>query len=274
MSVSVAVTGATGQMGRAVLDAADSREDVEAAFAVNRGAPDDLEAREEIAGVPVEPAREFDRLLADHNPDALVDFTGPASSQNYVAVATEAGVASVVGTTGFDDESEQALRELAEYAPVLKASNFGRGVQALLSAVESAVADLPGYDVEVTETHHNRKRDAPSGTAKTILETIENAREDASADSGQRVHGREGEAPREQGEIGVHARRAGTITGEHEILLAGNHEEVRLTHRAEDRGVFAEGALDAAVWLADREPGWYDFEQVVAGEQVAEGGGQ
>ncbi|WP_137283456.1 4-hydroxy-tetrahydrodipicolinate reductase [Halorussus salinisoli] len=261
MSVSVAVTGATGQMGRAVLDAASAREDVDVAFAVNR----DSDGEEVVAGVPVEPTREFDQLLADHNPDVVVDFTGPASSQNYVAVAAEAGVASVVGTTGFDDEGEAALRELAEYAPVLKASNFGRGVQALLSAVEAAVADLPGYDVEVTETHHNRKRDAPSGTANAILDRIEDARED---DASERVHGREGEAPREEGEIGVHARRAGSVTGEHEVLLAGNHEEVRLTHRAEDRGVFAEGALDAAVWLAGRDPGWYDFADVVTGSDT------
>jgi 4-hydroxy-tetrahydrodipicolinate reductase len=264
MGVDVAITGATGQMGQAVIAAASAREDVNVAFAVNR-TPD---AEESVAGVPVAPAREFDALVADHGPDALVDFTGPESSRNYVAAASEAGVASVVGTTGFDDEGEAALRELAEYAPVLKASNFGRGVQALLSAVESAVADLPGYDVEVTETHHNRKQDAPSGTAKTILETIEEQRESA-----ERVHGREGDAPRQSGEIGVHARRAGSITGEHEVLLASNHEEVRLTHRTEDRGVFAEGALDAAVWLAGREPGWYDFADIVAGaSEVAEGG--
>ncbi len=199
MSVAIAVTGATGRMGQAVLAAASEREDVTVALAVNRdpdpsgaeSADGDADRSASVAGVPVEPACEFDRLLAERDPDAVVDFTGPASSQNYVAVAAEAGVASVVGTTGFDDEGEQALRELAEYAPVLKASNFGRGVHALLSAVESAVADLPGYDVEITETHHNRKRDAPSGTAKTILETVEDAR----ADSGARVHGREGEAP-------------------------------------------------------------------------------
>ncbi|NHN58007.1 MULTISPECIES: 4-hydroxy-tetrahydrodipicolinate reductase [Halorussus] len=277
MSATVAVTGATGRMGRAVLEAADARADVSVAFAVNR----DPDADESVAGVPVDPAAEFDRLLAERDPDAVVDFTGPESSRAYVAAAAEAGVASVVGTTGFDDEGEQALRERAEYAPVLVASNFGRGVQALLSAVESAVADLPGYDVEVTETHHNRKRDAPSGTANTILDRIESAREDAgerearsasepsgenAEPRGKRVHGREGEAPREAGEIGVHARRAGAITGEHEVLLAGNHEEVRLTHRAEDRGVFAEGALDAAVWLAGREPGWYDFADVVEGD--------
>ncbi|USZ75348.1 4-hydroxy-tetrahydrodipicolinate reductase [Halorussus vallis] len=272
MSVDVAVTGATGQMGRAVIDAAHERDDVSVAFAVNR----DPDAEESVAGVSVAPTREFDRLVAERDPDVLVDFTGPESAQNYVAVATEAGVASVVGTTGFDERGEAALVELAEYAPVLKASNFARGVQALLGAVESAVADLPGYDVEVTETHHNRKRDAPSGTANTILDTIESARESSPAGddsraenggeaSGERVHGRHGDQPRESGEIGVHARRAGNITGEHEVLVAGNHEEVRLTHRAEDRGVFAEGALDAAVWLAGQEPGYYDFSDVLGG---------
>jgi 4-hydroxy-tetrahydrodipicolinate reductase len=267
VTTTVAVTGATGQMGHAVVEAASARDDVEVAFAVNRDPPADAAS---VAGVPVEPAREFDRLVGEYDPDVLVDFTGPASSQNYVAVATEAGVASVVGTTGFDHDAEEALRECSRYAPVLKASNFGRGVQALLGAIQSAVADLPGYDVEVTETHHNRKRDAPSGTAKTILEAIEETRADADS---QRVHGREGDAPREDREIGVHARRAGTITGEHEVLLAGNHEEIRLTHRAEDRGVFAEGALDAAVWLAGREPGWYDFSEVVSGATEGRAGG-
>ncbi|WP_135828768.1 4-hydroxy-tetrahydrodipicolinate reductase [Halorussus halobius] len=264
MGVDLAVTGATGRMGRAVLDAASDREDVSVAFAVARDASDREDARD-LDAVPVEPARDLDRLLAERDPDALVDFTGPASSVEYVAAAAEAGVASVVGTTGFDDEGEQALRESAERAPVLKAANFGRGVHALVSAVESAVADLPGYDVEVTETHHNRKRDAPSGTAKTILETVEDAR----PDDPERVHGREGEAPRAAGEVGVHARRAGSITGEHEVLLAGNHEEVRLTHRAEDRGVFAEGALDAAVWLAGRDPGRYEFADAVSADAEA-----
>jgi len=165
------------------------------------------------------------------------------------------------------------VRAASESVPALKAANFARGVQALLDVVGEAVADLPGYDVELVETHHNGKRDAPSGTAKRILAEIEAGRE-----TGERVHGREGEAPRQAGEIGVHALRAGDVTGEHEVLLAGNHEEVRLTHRAESRGVFAAGALDAAVWLADRDPGWYDFAAVLAGTESdpspgREGGG-
>ncbi|WP_134670773.1 4-hydroxy-tetrahydrodipicolinate reductase [Halorussus marinus] len=260
MSVDVAVTGATGRMGRAVLDAASAREDVSVAFAVSRDPGDGP-----IAGTALDPADDLRELLADRSPDALVDFTVPASSLEYVDSAADAGVASVVGTTGFDAEGERALRVAAERAPVLRASNFGRGVQVLLSAVEAAVAGLPGYDAEVTETHHNAKRDAPSGTANAIVDAIDDARE--SAAPAERVHGREGEAPREDGEIGVHARRAGSVDGEHEVLLAGDGEELRLTHRAGDRGVFAEGALDAAAWVAGREPGRYDFAEVVEGDR-------
>jgi 4-hydroxy-tetrahydrodipicolinate reductase len=253
----IVVTGATGRMGRAVVDAASEREDVDVVAGVNRDPETD--ASDADPGVPVEPSREFGRVLRERDPDALVDFSAPSSSQNYVAVCAEAGVACVVGTTGFDDRGESALDAASDHVPVLRASNFSRGVQALLDAVEAAVGDLPAYDVEVTETHHNGKRDAPSGTAKTVVDRIESAR----AGDGRRVHGREGDAPREQGEIGVHARRAGSVRGEHEVLLAGGDEELRLAHRAGSRTVFADGALDAADWLAGRDPGRYEFSEVV-----------
>jgi 4-hydroxy-tetrahydrodipicolinate reductase len=165
----------------------------------------------------------------------------------------------VVGTTGFNEETTTALRETAERVPVLKAPNFAPGVQALAALVEAAARSLPGYDVELTETHHNGKRDAPSGTAKRLLDAVEGAREDAP----ERIYGREGVAPRTTGEVGVHVRRAGDVRGEHELLFAGNDEVLTLTHRAESRRVFAEGALDAADWLAGRAPGWYEFREVL-----------
>jgi 4-hydroxy-tetrahydrodipicolinate reductase len=142
---------------------------------------------------------------------------------------------------------------------VLKASNFARGVQALLQAVEAGVEALPEYDVELIETHHAGKRDAPSGTAKTLLAAVDEAREEEL----DRTHGREGEHRRTDSEVGVHVRRAGTVRGEHEVLLAGNDEMLTLSHRAESRRVFAAGAVDAAEWLAGREPGWYDFGDVL-----------
>jgi len=254
MTVRLGVTGATGRMGREVLAAATGREDCEIVFAVNRD-PDG----ETVDGIDIEPAAEFDSLVADREPTVVIDFTGPESAVEYAEVCADAGVAYVTGTTGFDEDGLEALEAASEDVPVLHAPNFARGVQALVNVVGEAVQNLPGYDVELVETHHNGKRDAPSGTANRLLEEIE-----ANGEFTERTHGREGDAPREAGEIGVHALRAGDITGEHEIILAGNHEEVRLTHRAEDRGVFAAGAVDAAVWIAGQKAGSYDFADVIA----------
>ncbi|SDC76170.1 4-hydroxy-tetrahydrodipicolinate reductase [Natrinema hispanicum] len=254
MTVRLGVTGATGRMGREVLAAATGREDCEIVFAVNRD-PDG----ETVDGIDIEPAAEFDSLVADREPTVVIDFTGPESAVEYAEVCADAGVAYVTGTTGFDEDGLEALEAASEDVPVLHAPNFARGVQALVNVVGEAVQNLPGYDVELVETHHNGKRDAPSGTANRLLEEIEE-----NGEFTERTHGREGDAPREAGEIGVHALRAGDITGEHEIILAGNHEEVRLTHRAEDRGVFAAGAVDAAVWIAGQKAGSYDFADVIA----------
>ncbi|MEE6211413.1 4-hydroxy-tetrahydrodipicolinate reductase [Salarchaeum sp. III] len=249
----IGVTGATGRMGREVLAAARER-DISVAFAVSR-TPDDADT-----DAPVVTPAEFAAALDDHQPDAIVDFTVPEAAVEYVAAAADAGVPVVTGTTGFSESDEAALRDAADSIPVVRGANFSRGVQALLSVARTAVSALPEYDVELTETHHNGKRDAPSGTAKRILDTVEAEREDA----GERVHGREGDAPRQPGEIGVHARRAGDITGEHELLLAGNDESLSLTHRAGDRGVFAAGALDAARFVQDAEPNYHRFSDIAA----------
>jgi 4-hydroxy-tetrahydrodipicolinate reductase len=250
----IAVTGAAGRMGREVLAAAADREGIDVAFAVNRSSVDEL-----ISGVVIESSGNFAELLAEYEPDVVVDFTGPESARTYADACADHGVALVTGTTGFDDEGVDALRTASDSVGVLKASNFSRGIAALRLAVQEATAALPDADIELTETHHNAKRDAPSGTAKTLLDDIEGVRDDL----GDRVHGREGEAPRSDEEIGVHARRAGDIAGEHEVLVAGSNETLSLTHRAGDRSIFAEGALDAAEWLAGREAGWYDFFEVI-----------
>jgi len=262
--IKVAVTGAGGHMGREVIEAATDREGMAVVLAVNRtsvGA---------VAGHDVEDEADLPRLLDDRDPDVLVDFTLPDPSTRYVEACADAGVAAVVGTTGFTESQLEVLADAAESVPVLRASNFARGVMALRRAIREAVDALPDYDAELTETHHNRKRDAPSGTALSILDDVDDVRAERRSSEGrtesggaERVHGREGEQPREEGEIGVHARRAGDVTGEHELLLAGNHEVLTLTHRAESRGVFAAGALDAADWLVGRPAGEYDFEDTI-----------
>ena len=246
--MNLVVAGATGRTGSEVVAAASRRgHDVSG---VARSAAD-------VGDVRVSPAGELPDLLEDA--DALVDFTVPEASREHAARAADAGVPYVVGTTGFDDDGLRALRDAGESVPVLKAANFARGVRALLEVVQTGVAALPDYDVELSETHHRGKRDAPSGTATTILDVVEDARDEAL----DRTHGREGEHERGDAEVGVHVRRAGNVRGEHEVLLAGNDEVVTLTHRAESRRVFAAGAVDAAEWLAGRKPGWYDFGDVL-----------
>lgn len=251
----IGVTGASGTMGREVLTTATEREDTTVAFAVNRDPAD-----ESIAGHRVRAASDFPDLLAEHRPEVVVDFTGPGSTVEYAAACAEAGVGFVTGTTGFDEDERMALHEAAETIPLLWATNFSRGIHALRTALAETAGVLSAYDIELTETHHNRKRDAPSGTAKTLLDTID----EASGRAHERTYGREGEQPHEEGEIGVHVRRAGGIRGEHEVLFASNDEVLSFTHRAESRGVFATGALDAAVWLTGREPGWYEFGEVLS----------
>ncbi len=253
----LAVTGATGRMGREVLAAVETRDDLDVVVAANRGGTD-----ETVAGVDVEPAADLESLLAEREVDVLVDFTGPDSCVEYAQACSETNTAFVTGTTGLAADQQDALETASESTAVLQASNFSKGIAVLRGLVREAAAALDGYDVELVEAHHNGKRDAPSGTANTLLSDVEAARGEF-----DRVHGREGEAPRTEGEVGVHAVRAGNVTGLHEVWLAGGHEELRLSHRAESRGVFAEGALDAAAWLAGRDAGWYEFDAVLEGDE-------
>lgn len=253
--VRLVVTGATGRMGEELVDAAGDRSDVSVVAAVSR-TPGNVAAEAAVG-------THLDATLADEDRvDAVVDFTAPEATAEYAEIAAEHGVAFVTGTTGLEGHDADPLGALdaaSESVPVLHASNFSRGIAALRGAIREAAASLPGYDVEVTETHHNDKRDAPSGTALTLIEDVESERPDLT----ERQHGREGEAPREAGEIGVHARRAGDVTGEHEVLFAGNRETLSLSHAAGDRGVFAEGALDAAAAVAGREAGRYQFTDLL-----------
>jgi 4-hydroxy-tetrahydrodipicolinate reductase len=245
----VGINGIAGRMGETIYETARERDGVTVAFGIDVNDTD--------LDLPVYKPEETADALAEHDPDIVIDFTVPAATLDLAPACAEAGVGLVVGTTGFENEGFAVLDETSEAVPLLKATNFARGVHALLRTLGPALEALEGYDVEVMETHHNNKRDAPSGTAKTILEEIGEYREF------ETVPGREGIQPREDSEVGMLVRRAGDIRGEHEITIAGNDEVLTLAHRAEDRAVFAAGALDAAVWLADRDPGRYDFGDVI-----------
>lgn len=247
----IGVTGAAGRMGRTIIERADRRDDVTVVFAVDTA---DIEA---VLEHSLHDPADVSALLTTNEPDAVVDFSVPEATVAFADACAGANVPLVTGTTGFDPDDLEELKAKSASVPILKATNFARGVQALIDIVGEAARLLPGYDVEVTETHHNGKQDAPSGTAKSILAALADQRDF------ETVYGREGLAPREEREVGVHVRRAGDVRGEHQVMFAGNDEVVTLRHRAEDRGVFAAGALDAATWITDRNPGWYTFGDVI-----------
>ena len=247
----VAVNGAAGRMGEAVIETAAERDDLDVVVGFSTEPGD-------VQGVPVV-AEDAAAALAEYSVDVVVDFAVPDAALSVAEACVETGVGLVVGTTGFDEDGLADLDAASESIPLLKATNFSRGIQVLQRTVREAVRALDDYDLELMESHHNGKVDAPSGTAKTLLEEVQAERDV------EPVYGREGHTPRSDDEIGVFARRAGDIRGEHELVLAGNDEVVSLSHRAEDRAVFAAGALDAAAWLAGRDAGRYDFGEVVDG---------
>ncbi|OUO46768.1 4-hydroxy-tetrahydrodipicolinate reductase [Olsenella sp. An285] len=192
--------------------------------------------------------------------DVVVDFSAPASLSHVVAYAQRTGAAVVSGTTGLSAEQLSQLRALGEKNRVIWASNYSLGVAVLRRATAMAAEALADWDVEIVETHHNQKVDAPSGTAKALLAAVD--------PSGERpvVDGRSGiVGARVPGEIGMHALRGGTVAGTHEVHFFGTDEEVCLTHRAASRQIFVAGAVRAAERLLERDPGFYDFDALMFG---------
>lgn len=198
--------------------------------------------------------------------DAVIDFSSPGALRSLLehAGAALAGRALVVGTTGLGEQEQALLRQVAERSPVVAAANFSVGVNLLLQLVRSAARVLPEdrFDVEIVETHHRRKVDAPSGTALALAEAAAAAR--AAPLETVRRDGRSGQVgARPAGEIGLHSVRGGGVVGEHRVHFLGEAERLELAHIAADRTLFAEGALLAARWALGRAPGLYRMSDVL-----------
>ena len=192
--------------------------------------------------------------------DLVIDFSAPASLSHVEAYVRRTHAALLSGTTGLSADDLARLRARGEVAPVIWSGNYSLGVAVLRHLAREAAASLPGWDTEIVECHHNRKADAPSGTAKMLLEAVD--------PTGERsvVYGRDGiVGPRPAGEIGMHSLRGGTVAGTHEVMFFGEDEEVVLTHRATSRQIFVNGAIAAAKRLLAREPGFYDFDTLMVG---------
>lgn len=249
--VKVAVSGALGRMGTTIGRIVSEAPDMELV-----GGVDIREGT--LFGTEVVLAAEIDAFLKEKKPDVLIDFTVAAAAVENVRAAAANGVALVVGTTGFSPEQREVIRSAVEgHVPAVISSNFSVGVNIFWKLVREAARELGDYDIEVTEAHHRHKKDAPSGTAKTILEIL-----DRELGGREKVYGRVGETERKN-EIGVHVIRGGDIVGDHSVLFAGNFECIEISHRAYDRAVFAQGAVRAARWIRGREPRIYSMQEVL-----------
>jgi 4-hydroxy-tetrahydrodipicolinate reductase len=255
----LAVVGASGRMGRAVVRLARAA-GVDVACAI--GASDVGRDVGELAGIGPIGTSVVDGLAAlEHaRADVIIDFSAPGVTLALAPIAAAARSAVVSGTTGLSDEGRRALALAAERVPALWEPNMSLGVHVLSDLVAQAVAALADWDIEIVETHHHAKVDAPSGTALRLAEVAQRAR----ADGTRLVHGRQGKpGARGSDEIGMHALRGGDVIGDHTVHLLGGGERLELTHRATGRDVFAHGALRAARWIAGKAPGTYSLRDVL-----------
>ncbi len=191
--------------------------------------------------------------------EVLVDFSHASSLPQILAYGKRTGTPLVIATTGHDKEGQQAIESASQTVPIFHTANLSYGIFALRALTSEAARILgEGVDVEILERHHNKKQDAPSGTAMILLDALGKVH---STDA--TVHGRHGDAPRIGGEIGIHAIRAGSITGEHTVLFALDGETLELTHRAESKRLYALGALRAAEFVVKRDPGLYGMDDLI-----------
>lgn len=262
-TIQVALHGASGRMGQAILRAAIARQDVSISAALVRPGSSlaDVALRQVFGDRAGE--LEFRAALDPDVPvDALIDFSGPNAFDAALALALERRAAFVSGTTGLSSHQHDELRRASAVIPVLWASNFSLGVALMRRFSRTAAKVLPDWDCEIVEMHHRRKADAPSGTALTLGEAVAEGR--GIALDTVAAHGRCGQTgARPTGQIGFHALRGGDVVGEHTVIFASDDERVEFTHRAANRDIFARGALLAATWLTTARPGRYDMDDVL-----------
>jgi 4-hydroxy-tetrahydrodipicolinate reductase len=261
--IPIAITGAAGRMGQRLVALANQDLDLEVVAAFER-AQHAAQGRDagEVAGVGPLGVKIGTDLAGNAKPAVLIDFSAPASTRQWLTVCRQRKVAMVIGTTGLADADHAAIDATAADIPILQAPNTSLGVT-LLFKIAADVAKRLGddYDIEIVEGHHRFKKDAPSGTAMGIADAIL-AATGKSRDALR--FGRQGDdAARQRGEVGVHSLRIGDEVGRHTAYFAALGERLELTHVATNRDTFAQGALRAAKWIADRPAGRYSMADVL-----------
>jgi len=238
----IIITGSKGRMGQALVACAKNFRELEIAGQVDQG--------DDLGGVIAKG-------------DVVVDFSSHSATAGIVSLCARKKKALVIGTTGHSESEKVEIGKGKTQIPIVLASNFSTGVNTLFWLTRKAVEILgPAFDLEIVEMHHRLKKDAPSGTAKTLAEILADVRK-LQLDKAAR-HGREGiVGERTNSEIGVHSIRGGDVVGDHTVIFANAGERLELTHRASSRDTFANGALRAALWVVKQKPGLYDMQDVL-----------
>ncbi len=261
----IVVVGASGRMGRMLTRVVLDSDKARLVGAVEREGHDWIgqDLGRAMGGADLGVTVTDDALEAFARADAVLDFTVPAASVGFAALAAQARLVHVIGTTGFTDEDLARLNAASRHAVIVRSGNMSLGVN-VLARVTRMVAEAldEDFDIEVIEAHHNQKIDAPSGTALMLGQAAAEGRGVELAQVSDR--GRDGiTGARRRGDIGFASVRGGDIVGEHDVLFAGQGERLVLRHVASDRSLFAKGALKAALWGQDRKPGEYDMFDVL-----------
>ena len=264
MSIRVVVAGAGGRMGRTLVGMIAQSSDLVLGGALeSHGHPDLGADAGTLAGVkPLGVALTDDPLPLIAKADAIVDFTTPKVSVELAALAAQARIVHVIGTTGCSPDDEAKIRAAARHGVIVKSGNMSLGVNLLAALVKKTAKALPDFDIEIVEMHHRMKVDAPSGTALLLGQA---AAEGSNVSLEEKsVRARDGHpGAREKGTIGFAALRGGTVVGEHDVVFAGEHERIVFKHVAEDRSIFATGALTAIRWGKAQKPGLYAMADVL-----------
>ncbi len=264
-SLKIAVAGASGRMGKMLIEAIARAPDAELAGALGMaGAPEIGTEAAAFLGQSGSVAIAADLATGLAGARCLIDFTRPEGTLKHLAYCAEHGIAMVIGTTGFDDAGKAAIRAAADKIAIVFAPNMSVGVNVTLKLLEMAAKSLAeGYDIEIIEAHHRHKVDAPSGTALKMGEVIADALGRDLKECA--VYGREGvTGERDPSTIGFATIRGGDIVGDHTVLFAGDGERIEISHKSSSRVTYAHGALRAARFLADKQTGLYDMQDVLA----------
>lgn len=248
--IKLLISGAKGKMGKKVYEACLGDSDIKAVCGVN--------IDEDFSNPDYPIYSSFANVKEEV--DVIIDFSSPLALGGLLEFATKNGVPAVLCSTGYSEDDLANIKKASEKIAIFRSANMSLGVNVLIRAVKQVTSALSGFDIEIIEKHHNQKADAPSGTALMLANAVKEI-----LPENYYVYGREGiTGKRDKKEIGIHAIRGGNIVGEHDVIFAGENETLTFSHHASDRSVFANGAIKAAKYIANKKQGLFDMNDLLS----------